>query len=438
MASLIKRENSPYWFAAFDVVRPDGTVRRLKKSTKKRKRSEAMVVAIRLEELEKARNQDIPEKGSKVYSVLAEAASAAAKGELSEGRARDLLSRITELSTGEPLKFYTVRSWAEDWLAAKSSSSKKSTILRYRCSIEALIEWMGDKADRRLEAVTKSEIRNFRDFIYKDEGRPRSARTANCYVADVAGMFRAAVREGLLLASPASALEKLPEHDSNQREVFTLAEVSKLLEASGLMEWQEQIYSPRFLMLDIAARRSEDWPGVILLGFYAGARLRDCATMSWDNVDLERKVLSFMPAKTERKKKKLEIPLHPRLQKFLMEKAEKPSEDGYLFPSLYNTSVGGLTGLSGQFKAIMIAAGVDPKTLRPAVRNKEGRTVVRSVQAKTFHSLRHSLTSNLDNLDVSEEIRRRIVGHESADVYAKYTHTERETLARALEKLPSI
>ena len=438
MATLIKRTGSPYWFAAFDVVQPDGTVRRLKKSTKKRKRSEAMAEAIRLEELERKGSVSNPEAASKSYQVLAEAAAAAAKGELSEGRARELLAKITELSTGEPLKFYTVRSWSEDWLTAKAGSSKPSTLKRYRGSIEALLAWMGERADRRLESVTKSEIRNFREFVHTGQGRHRSARTANCYVADVASMFRAAVREGLLLASPAAALEKLPEHDSIQREVFTLAEVSQLIETAAAAEWQESLFSTRFLKLDATSQRAKDWPGVILLGFYAGARLGDCARMRWGNVDLERKALSFMPAKTARKKRRLEVPLHPRLFGFL-EGREKPIvEDEPLFPSLHDTAVGGKTGLSGQFKAIMAAAGVDSKTVRSAIRDKKGQTLRRSVQAKTFHSLRHSLTSNLANLDVSEEIRRRIVGHESADVHAKYTHTERETLARALEKLPSI
>lgn len=37
MAILLKREGSPYWFAAFDVTMPDGTTRRLKKSTKRTK-----------------------------------------------------------------------------------------------------------------------------------------------------------------------------------------------------------------------------------------------------------------------------------------------------------------------------------------------------------------------------------------------------------------
>jgi integrase len=251
-------------------------------------------------------------------------------------------------------------------------------------------------------------------------------------------MFRGAVREGLLLASPAAALEKLPEDDSTEKEVFTLAEVSQLVEAAGSDQWQKAIFNPRKPDPDLFVRRSLDWQGMILVGFYAGARLGDCARLMWSNIDLERRAISFMPAKTSRKKKRLEIPIHARLFNYLTERATSADQHGALFPSLHETGVAGKLGLSGHFKAITTAAGIDARTVRPAQRNNKGLVIRRSVQAKTFHSLRHSLTSSLANLDVSEEIRRRIVGHESADVHAKYTHTERETLARAIDRLPLV
>ena len=438
MPSLVRRAGSPYWFAAFDVPQPDGSIRRLKKSTKKRKRSEAMAEALRLEELERRGNVSDPVAASKAYQILAEAAESAAKGELSEARARELLARICEVSTGEALKFYTVRSWSEDWLAAKAAKAKPATRARYEASIKAFLGWMKDRADARLEAVTKADIRGFRDFILKGQGFARSARTANFYAADVASMFRAAVREGLLLASPAAALEKLPEDDSTEREVFTMAEVSKLVEAAGATGWQASLFSTRAADAELQRQRSEDWQGMILLGFYSGARIGDCARLTWANLDLKRGLLVFIPGKTSRRRKRLEVPLHPRLAEYLRGRKEPDDREEPLFSSLAGVSVSGKRGLSGHFAAIMTAAGVDRRTVRAAVKDKAGQVIRRSQQAKTFHSLRHSLTSTLANLDVSEEIRRRIVGHESAEVHAKYTHHERETLARALEKIPSI
>jgi integrase len=171
---------------------------------------------------------------------------------------------------------------------------------------------------------------------------------------------------------------------------------------------------------------------MILTGFYAGARLGDCARLKWGNLNLSRKTLSFMPAKTERKRKRLEVPLHSRLVAWLQ--TRKPGEDDTpLFPALHMDAIGGRHGLSSQFIAIMELAEVDRRTTRTGTKGTQ-----RAQHARSFHALRHSLTSTLANLDVSEEIRRRIVGHDSAEVHSGYTHHERETLACAVEKMPSV
>jgi len=133
----------------------------------------------------------------------------------------------------------------------------------------------------------------------------------------------------------------------------------------------------------------------------------------------------------------LRVPIHPRLKIYLTEISET-GKDGPLFPLLHSRSVAGKTGLSGHFGAITQAAEVDRRTVREAVRDKKGKVTQRSIQARTFHSLRHSLTSQLANADVPEEIRRRIVGHESSSVHQGYTYTENATLARAVAKLPDV
>jgi integrase len=452
MATLVKRPGSKFWIAAFDVPQPDGTTRRLKKSTKRVKRSEAMIEAARLEELECKAAKSTGEQASQAYGILSEAATAAAKGELSEARARELLARMCEVSTGAPLRFYTVRSWSADWLAVKATTGKKATLARYSGSVKAFLAWLGDRADAKLEAVTKADMRGFRDAIrngWKESdgeapGRKngkadkapvnhRTARTANHYARDIAGMFRSALREGLLLASPAAALERLPEDDSSEREVFTVAEIGRLVTAAGNPAWQSAIFSARKPNMATRTPRCADWQGMILVGFYGGARIGDCARLIWGNVNLARKTLSFMPAKTDRKKKRLEVPLHPRLLAFLEPRAADTDPENPLFPSLFKTSPGGKAGLSSQFIAIMDAAGIDRRTVREGTKGGQ-----RAQHARSFHALRHSLTSVLANADVSEEIRRRIVGHESAEVHSGYTHHERETLARAMEKMPSV
>ena len=349
------------------------------------------------------------------------------------------------------MKFYTVRSWAEDWLSSKSET-KPATRKRYKSSVDLFLGYIGQKADERLESITKSDIRKFRDEVRagwspetkKKQGiskhtnqkkdtppQKRTATTTNQVAADIGGMFRTAVRDGVLLASPCSGLGRLRAVDSHQREVFSIDEISKLIDAAGDPEWQQNIFSAKNPNQRARAQKSRDWQGMILLAFYVGPRLGDCAKMTWENVNLEGKNIVFMPQKTDAKKKILDVPLHQRLAAWLQQNTNKDPK-APVFPSLVNTSVSGKTGLSQQFVAIMKHADVDRRTKRP---HEAG---LRAQHARGFHALRHSLTSALANADVVEEVRRKIVGHESPDVHAIYTRFEKETLARAIGKLPSV
>lgn len=412
MATLIRRPGSPYWIACFDVTQPDGTIRRLKKSTKRTKRSEANTEAARMEDAERKGSAATDETAAQAYAILQDAAAIAARGGLTEVRARDFVAKLALLSTGERLKFFTVREWANEWLSMKDATRKAASLSKYRTALGSFLSWLGDKADGRIEALTKSDIRRFRDdfrsgWTPKGQQAPRTGSHTNTTLSVIASMLRTAVREGLIVASPTAALEPLPELDSTKREVFTVPEIAAM----------------------VAAAPSEDWQGMILLGFYTGARLGDSSRMLWGNIDMTAGILTFMPQKTDRHQKTLEIAIHPRLAAWLNTR-EQGTPTAPLFPSLCPIDSKPST-LSQAFARIMEAAGVDRKITRAG---GEGQ---RAQHARSFHSLRHSLASTLANLDIPEEIRRRITGHESAEIHQKYTHHEAAVIAAAVGKLPS-
>jgi len=62
----------------------------------------------------------------------------------------------------------------------------------------------------------------------------------------------------------------------------------------------------------------------------------------------------------------------------------------------------------------------------------------RSVNALSFHSLRHSFSTILANAGVSEERRMALTGHSTRDVHRKYTHHELERLREAIGVLPKV
>jgi integrase len=57
---------------------------------------------------------------------------------------------------------------------------------------------------------------------------------------------------------------------------------------------------------------------------------------------------------------------------------------------------------------------------------------------RSFHSLRHTATSQLKAAGVSDAIAREFVGHDSEEVSNNYTHIPTDILRKAASKLPDI
>lgn len=460
MATLHRKTGSPFWFVAFKVPQADGTVRRLKKSTRienlDENKEDAMAKAFTIMKAERNLALATDEENETNLGILADANRAAAKGELSEARARVLLSRMLENATGKGLQNYTVRTWAAEWQRRKAPLAK-ATRDRYATSVRTFLAFLEAKADERLELVTKADVRGFRDEVRmgwqptaiaqpkttktklkksrtkpEQSPPPRTAKTTNQYAADITGMFLAAVKEGALLASPASGLERLPEDDSVEREPFDTEEVRILFDKAGESEWHALIFSPKTSKPRLRLNRCEDWPGMVLFGYYVGTRIRDIARLRWRNVNLDRGIVSFRPQKTQAKLKSYTVPLHPRLVKWLSSRDIPKDLNEPIFPNLFKTASCGKTGLSSQFSVIMDYAKIDRRLIRPAANG------MRALYARGFHSLRHTSNSALANADVSQEMRMKIIGHQSQEVNQIYTHLELDKMRTEIKKLPAI
>jgi integrase len=399
MAWLIKRKTptgkeSPYWTGLFMAEDADGRRKQFAKSTKKRNRSEALDIA---EEWERA-------------------ARRAAAGRISIVQARQALDEILEDVTGEAAPRYTVKEWIAEWRKQKDGSAKDKTMERYGMTLDKFLAFLGKRADRSLDSLTPTVIRDFRD---KQLARGKSAHTCNLDVKIIAMPLRAAARNGYLLRNPCDALETLPT-DTESKQPFTMDQVQTLLAAA-----------------------EGEWRGMILVGLYTGARLGDVARLRWKNIDLAAGVLKFLPAKSDRKKKKgkeLILPLHPTLSAYLLKLPSSDDGEAFIFPTQAARKMPGRSGLSMTFAGIMETAGiVSEVTRKRKAADGEGVTSAgRTGRAHTFHSLRHTLTSILHNAGVAVELRQLVTGHATAEMNMHYSHTEVQTLRDALDKVPSL
>jgi integrase len=380
MASLHKdpRGKSPFWYCAYRL--PNG--KRTFRSTKLTDRKAAEQFCHRLE-----------------Y-----ASHESKSGRLIETRARELISEIVEHATGEPLRNYTAEEWLNEWLQGKKATKAEGTFLKYENSLNGFLASLGNRAKFNANQIAPRDVLRWRDAQIV-EGK--SPSTANDQVKIVRMAFTSARRQGYVTHNPAEAVDMLPEDRDTARQPFTVEQVKVILKAA-----------------------EGDWRGAIMVALYTGARLQDVANMRWESVDLQNKWIAFRAGKN---KQRLKLPMHEALHDFLLELPAPDNGKAFLFPSLAGKDTGGKSGLSMAFSRIMERANVRGEVVRER-KGEKGR----SVNALTFHSFRHTLTSIMANAGVPVEVRQKFTGHASAEMNQHYTHHEIETLRAAVEKLPAL
>lgn len=379
MPSLRRKIGSPFWFACFTLA--DG--RRTQRSTKTRERKLAFKLASEWED--------------------------AAHRRITEAQARRVLSDIHEQIHGTRLDCPSVVDFAGQWLARKQGETAPVTIVAYRHATDDFISFLAERASQPIHYITPAQVAAWRD----ESAKRATPRTANNKLKVVRTLFQSAWRDGLITENPAAKVQSLKTPESLRRP-FTLAEVKAILRVASF-----------------------EWRGMILAGFYTGQRLKDIASLTWANIDLERREIRLVTSKTRRRQV---IPIAKPLLAYFGELSVSDDPHSPLFPQVFpfSSRVGGSSVLSQQFYEILVSAGLARP--RPPKRQPKGvgRDAAREQNEISFHSLRHTLTSGLKATGSSEAVARDIVGHESAEVSRHYTHTDDAAKRQAVDNLPDI
>lgn len=319
-------------------------------------------------------------------------------GALTTTQLRKVLSDVSEKITGDSLSVPTVEDYLDDWLKGIEARNSAATLERYRNTKRLFLINLGAKAKKPVTALSPKEVEDFLTWRLKSGAAPKTA------IVDLKTLntaFRRAEAYGIILKNPVAAIRP-PKEDCSERDVFTQEEVQKLLNNTPSLEWQT----------------------LILLGYFIGARLRDCVQMKWENVHPEQGVIIYHQQKTG---KKVIVPMHFHVIEHLNYMSTFGTS-GFLCPKLAGKGTGGKHGLSESFKRILKKAKVDPITV-------EGKGL-RKFSRRTFHSLRHSFNSILANAGVADEIRMKLTGHSSKMMNTRYTHLEVNTLKNAMTTIP--
>jgi integrase len=292
----------------------------------------------------------------------------------------------------------SVETFLDEWLATVKVRNAAGTHERYRVTVERFKKSIGPLAQSPLTAITPRQVEK---FLTERLAAGLAPKTAIIEVKILKTAFGRAEVHDLIVKNPVRGLV-LPKSTPSRREVFTHGEVQMLLDAAPDLEWQT----------------------VILLGYYLGARLTDCANMTWENIRPADGLIVYEQKKTG---KEVIVPMHYHVIEHLTHVAEFGTE-GPLCPSLASKKPGGKAGLSEAFKRIMKRAGIDAMTV-------QGKGV-RKFSKRSFHSLRHSFNSALANAGVGQELRMKLTGHSSTAMNDQYTHFNVQALKQAVTALP--
>jgi integrase len=375
IASIWRHPNSSFWSACYD----DKDGRRIKHSTKQTDKKKALLIAVEWErvELQARRTAVSTRQIQKVFN--------------------DLLEKTNEQTIVTP----STEKYLRDWLTGIETKKSQGTFERYKHTVDLFLKHLGPVAKSPITSVSSSHIEGFLNERMKGKVAPK---TASVDIKTLNVAFNRAERYSVILKNPVTAVE-LPKIESSERDIFTPEQVAKLLQTVGY---------------------KSEWFTLILLGYFTGQRLGDCATLKWKNVDMQKRVISFQQQKTG---KKLQVPmvedLHDHLQ-LLTEFIDSP----YVCPDLAERGSGGAHGLSESFGRIVKKAGIDSQKIK-------GKGTIH-FNRLTFHSLRHSFNSAMAEAGVSQETRMKLTGHSSFGMNDRYTHTGMKPLEDAVAVLPSL
>jgi integrase len=328
-------------------------------------------------------------------------------GTLTEERIRENIKFILRAAGSESIEIPTTRSWFTSWAKNAEAARSKGTADRYQSVTKEFLRILGKKADKSITTLSVADIEKFRDYLIAEGEAPASV---NLVLKAIRSCLNRALAQGHIEHNRALAIDFVPRDQNGQgKRSFTAEELSKIVITAPTGEWRD----------------------LISCGYYIGDRIGSLSQLRFEQFDLKEWTLTYTPGKQRRggPVKTITIPLHPSLVDLI---SAHHKSSGPLFPTLSTKRVGGKTGLSLTFRAIIDAAGIQYAT--KASRGGRGR----AIHEVGFHALRRTFNTDLANQGVSQEIRQQLIGHASKEVNDRYTTIELRTLRTAIAKLPAL
>ncbi|HZR17846.1 MAG TPA: tyrosine-type recombinase/integrase [Verrucomicrobiae bacterium] len=387
MSAVRKQKRSPHWFAV--VKKPDGTRTNI---------STGILVFATTRELWEQQRSRALEISIKLNRVSFDARQ---RG-LTREQLIEIVNEILRTAGCDGIDTVSIRAFLRDWVGGKTTEGTRE---RYGHVAELFLTHLGPLAD---QSIGKVSYQHILDFIAARKKAGIAPKTIKVDAKALNNAFNLARRLGKISVNPvdqALALQPIVA-ESSTKGVFTRDQIRLLV-----------------------ATAKGDWKTAVLLGYYTGARLRDCCNLLVSKINwaVNNGVITIRQLKTG---EPAWIPIHVCLARHLKKVTEGLGPEDLVCPSLANRKTGGKTGLSREFANIMRAAGIDQGRVPGKGKKRFSKL--------SFHSLRHSFNSHLANAGVDQETRQIMTGQATKAANDDYTHLDLDKLTDAIVRLPDV
>ena len=226
-----------------------------------------------------------------------------------------------------------------------------------------------------------------------------SARTLHFYQMVCTEVFNLLAKDAGLQDNPFTSVRRA-KPDAESREAFSPEELKLIFDNL------DGFTRPLFMM-----------------AVWTGLREGDICTLKWNEVDLERRLIT---RKTRKTKTTVQIPISDQLQTMFL--ATERTESEYVFPKHAEMYLANSDGVSYRVKKFLEGLGIQ------TTRVPEGRT--RAISVKDLHSCRHTFCYYAGMAGIPLAVVQSIVGHMSPEMTKHYSaHASIEDKRRGMERL---
>jgi len=280
--------------------------------------------------------------------------------------------------------------------------------LRYKSYFADFVDWARDRGHQFLHGVTDEVAA---DYCCVLKGMEISVDTHNKRVARISHIFRT-----------------LKDYTRDETSDWTNRNLRRRRrEETGItarrLPFSREQEEELFAVLEDPKRRLMNKSEIRImfyLGAFTGQRMKDCALLQWQKVDLVHQRIKVIQFKTE---KEATIPIAPRLLEVLKEaEAQRNEDDVYVLPNVArrylrknaNRKDVGAGLVNIDVMRVIRWIGVEPNA------KVEGRR--KAVSVYGFHSLRHSFVSFCNENNIPKAVVVSILGADSDIIDQYYTH----------------